>query len=302
MTPASLLGLALILVLAPALPALAARTTARLTGRRGAPLAQPYFDLARLMRKGSVYSDTTTWVFRLAPLLLVATAGIAAALLPLDGRRAPLSFGGDLVAFAGLLALGRYTLALAGLDTGSSFEGMGASRELTFASLTEPALFLSFAALALTTGSISMSGMLGGGAHLWAGAAATHAMVGASLFVLLLAEAGRGPIDDPSTHLELTMIQEVTVLDHGGPDLAFIQYGGALKFAIFGALVVGALTPRAALAPGAALALLVAGLAIVAVTVGAVESMLARLRLGSVPQLLIVASALSVLGLLLQMR
>ncbi len=303
MTNAAGAALFVILLMAPLLPALAAKTTAALTGRRGAPLLQLYRDLAKLARKGSVYSTTTTWVFRLAPLLLAGSAFIAALLLPLDGREAPVRFEGDLVAFAALLALGRFAFVLAGLDTGSSLEGMGASRDLAFSNLTEPALFMSFVALALTTGSLSLTGMLGAPlAGVWPQAAGTIVMVGASLFILLLAEAGRGPVDDPATHLELTMIHEVTALDHGGPDLALILYGGALKFALFGALVVGVFIPRANLAPLPSLALLIAGLAAVAVAVGFVESVMARLRLMSVAQLLMMATALPILGVLLRMR
>lgn len=303
MTGTNVVALAALLALAPALPALAAKTTARLTGRRGAPLLQPYRDLAKLVRKGSVYSPSTTWVFRLAPLLLVASGVVAALLLPLDGRRSLVEFEGDLVAFAALLALGRFAFVLAGLDTGSSFEGMGASRELAFSSLVEPGLFLSLVALALVTGRLSLSGMLGAPlAGIWQQAAATIAMVAASLFILLTAEAGRGPVDDPATHLELTMIHEVTALDHGGLDLAFVLYGGALKFALFAALVIGVLAPRALLDAPSSLAIFLAGLAAVSVLVGVVESVMARLRLGSVSQLLLLATALPLLGILLRMR
>jgi formate hydrogenlyase subunit 4 len=302
MTTHAMAALAALLVLAPALPALAAKTTARLTGRRGAPVHQLYLDLLKLVRKGSVYGDSTTWIFRLAPLLLVGTCLVAALLLPLDGRRAPIAFAGDLLAFAALLALGRFAFVLAGLDTGSSFEGMGASRDLAFSSLVEPGLFLSLTALALATGQLSISGMMGAPlADVWAQAAATIAMVAASLFILLTAEAGRGPVDDPATHLELTMIHEVTALDHGGLDLAFVLYGGALKFALFAALVVGVLAPRAWLGGPFSLAILVAGLAAVSVLVGVVESVMARLRLGSVSRWLLLASALPVLGILLRM-
>jgi formate hydrogenlyase subunit 4 len=303
MTPTSLLALLLVLALAPLLPGLSARTLAALTGRRGSPLLQPYADLARLLGKGTVTSVTTSWVFRLAPIAIPATALIASLLLPLDGRRAILAFPGDLLAFASLLALGRFALVLAGLDTGSSFEGMGASRELAFSSLTEPALLLGMAALSLVTGTLSLTGMLGVPlATDWAQAPATMVMVAVSFFLLLLAEAGRVPVDDPATHLELTMIHEVVILDHSGPDLALILYGGWLKFALFAVLATGALLPRASLTPASSLAVLVAGLLAVALLVGVVESVMARLRLARVPQLLLAASALAVLGVLLRVR
>ena len=300
MSPSSFAAAAVAVVAAPLLPGIAAKTTAALTGRRGAPVIQPLLDLFRLFRKGTVISVTTSWVFRAAPVVLPVASLTALTLLPLDGRRAIVSFPGDPLAFAALLALGRFAVVLGGLDTGSSFEGMGASRALFFSTLTEPLLLLAFSALALATGALSLDGMLGAaGAATWAHGSATLVMTSVSLFVLLLAEAGRVPVDDPATHLELTMIHEVIVLDHSGPDLALIQLGSALQFAAFGALIVGVLTPRASLPPVVAVVLLPLGLAAVAVAVGVVESIMARLRMERVPRLLLAASALSVLGVML---
>ena len=296
------MSLLVLLVLAPALPGVAAKTKAVLTGRRGAPVMQLYWDLFRLMRKGAVYSTTTTWMFRVAPVAGLVTPLLALGLLPLDGRRAPFGFTGDFVAFAALLALGRFTLVLAALDTGSSFEGMGASRDATFASLVEPALFLSFVVLALATGQFSLEGMLGGAQALpWGAAAPALTMVAVSLFFVLLTEASRVPVDDPATHLELTMIHEVTVLDYSGPDLALLLYGAALRMALFAALPVSVLASRAHLPVAAALGVLVAGLVTVAVAVGVVESSMARLRLSRVPQFLVAASVLASLGAILQL-
>lgn len=302
MTAWSLVSLLAVLVLAPALPGIAVKTKALLTGRRGAPTLQLYWDLLRLLRKGTVYSRTTTWVFGLAPLAGVVTPVLAACLLPLDGRDAVLSFAGDFVGFAALLALGRFTLVLAALDTGSSFEGMGASRDASFASLVEPALFLSFVVLALDSGSLSLSGMLGGAAVTsWGVAVPSLAMVAVSLFFVLLAEASRVPVDDPATHLELTMIHEVAVLDHSGPDLALLLYGGALRMAVFTALPVSVLVSRKGMAEPVALGVLAAGMLAVAVAVGVVESSMARLRLSRVPQFLVAASVLASLGVILKL-
>ena len=295
-----LVSLALLLLVAPLLPGVATRTRAFLTGRRGSPVLQLYFDLAKLWRKGVVYSTSTTWIFRLAPVAVTVTPILAACLLPLDGRQAVASFTGDLIAFAALLALGRFTLVLAGLDTGSSFEGMGASREVTFASFAEPALFLCFIALVQATGSLTLAGMLGAPlAGVWPASAPSLLLVGAALFAVLLAENSRVPVDDPATHLELTMVHEVIVLDHSGPDLALILYGSALKLALFAALMVGVLLPRAGLPPAAAPIALAAGLVAVAVLVGVVESVMARLRLDRVPQFLVAASALAFFGVVL---
>jgi formate hydrogenlyase subunit 4 len=303
MTGWALAGLGAMLALAPLLPGVAARTKALLTGRRGAPVWQLYRDLLRLWRKGAVYSTTTTWMFRLAPVAGVVTPVLATLLLPLDCRAAVLRFAGDFVAFAALLALGRFLLVLAALDTGSSFEGMGASRDAAFASLVEPALFLGFVVLALGTGQRSLSGMLGGdaGTLSWGAGAPSLAMVAVSLFFVLLAESSRVPVDDPATHLELTMIHEVAVLDHSGPDLALLLYGGALRMGLFAALPVGVLVSRAGLAGPLALGALLVGTVVVAVVVGVVESSMARLRLSRVPQFLVAASVLASLGVILQL-
>ncbi len=300
MTWTPLVALGTLLLVAPLLPGVAAKTKALLTGRRGAPVLQLYWDLQKLLGKGVVYSTTSTWLFRLAPVVVVATALLAACLVPLDGRHALVSFTGDLVAFAYLLGLGRFMLVLAGLDTGSSFEGMGASREVTFSAFAEPALFLCFTGLALATRDLSLTGMLGSPlAAAWPAAAPSVVMIGVSLFLVLLAETSRVPVDDPATHLELTMIHEVVVFDHSGPDFALLLYGSALKLALFGALLVGVLVPRAMLPGPAAIGLLVLGLVVVALLVGVVESMMARLRLSRVPQFLIAASVLASLGIIL---
>jgi formate hydrogenlyase subunit 4 len=290
------------LLLAPVLPGIVTRTKAVLAGRVGAPLLQPYHDLAKLLRKGAVYSTTTTWVFRLAPVAGLAALLVATGLMPLGGVRAPLAFAGDVLLFAALLGLARFATVLAALDTGSSFEGMGASREVTFAALAEPALLLGLAAVARATGGLSLSDMFAGVTEAaWLRAGPAFALLLAALLVVFLAENGRIPVDDPTTHLELTMIHEVMILDHGGVDLAFILYGSALKLWLLGALLVGLVPVRTGspwLDGGAA----VAGLAGVAVVTGVVESSMARLRLIHVPQLLIGAGVLSVLALALVLR
>jgi len=303
MTPSAIVSLVLVLVLAPALPGIANRVKSMLTGRRGAPVLQLYFDLWKLWRKGVVYSRTTTIVFRMAPVVVVVTALLAACFLPLDGATSPLGFAGDLVAFAGLLALGRFFLVLAAMDTGSSFEGMGASREVTLATFAEPALLLCLTVLVLATGDLRLQGMLGSPlATAWRSAAPSLLLGAASLFVLSLAETCRVPVDDPLTHLELTMIHEVMVLDHSGPDLALILYAGALKMAVFGSLIVRLLVGSVAVPAWAAPVLLLAGLGAYATVVGSVESGTARLRMNRVPQLLVVASAIAGIGLILQLR
>ncbi len=300
MTLASLIGFVLVLLVAPLLPGIATRTRGLLTGRRGAPTVQLYRDLAKLVQKGVVYSRTTTGVFRVGPIVVLTTSVAAATLLPLDGAHSLISFSGDLVAFAGLLGLGRFALVLAGLDTGSSFEGMGASREVMVSAFAEPALFLCFTVLVLVTGELSLAGMLGGPLdERWRSAAPSLVLAAAALFILTLAENSRVPVDDPATHLELTMIHEVIVLDHSGPELAMILWGSAIKLALFSALIVAVLLPRATWPAWQALAALLGGMLLVAVAIGVVESSMARLRMTRVPQFLVAASALAVFGVIL---
>jgi formate hydrogenlyase subunit 4 len=292
--------MALTVALAPALPGVATRTRSALTGRRGPPVLQLYFDLAKLARKRPVVSRATTWIFTLAPAIVVAATLIAATLLPLDGRSGMLRFSGDLVAFAALLAVGRFALMLASLDTGSSFEGMGASREAMVSTLVEPALFLAFVVLVIGTGDLSLSGLLGEPlARLWPRAAAALVLTAISVFLVLLAENARVPVDDPATHLELTMIHEVMILDHSGPSLALLLYGSALKMALFAAIVARLVVSRLAMPVAATVVVVAIGMVGVAAVVGVVESVMARLRLPRVPQFLVTASALSALALFL---
>lgn len=296
----SLISLIFLLALAPLVPGVATRTRAFLTGRKGAPAFQLYADLAKLWRRGVVYSTTTTAVFRVAPLAAAATAVAASLVVPLDGEAALVRFSGDVLAFAYLLGLGRFLLVLGALDTGSSFEGMGASREVTFASLVELGLFFGFAALGVATGALSLSGMFGivlGESSALAGPALV--MVAVALCGLLLAEGARVPVDDPATHLELTMIHEVMILDHSGPDLALLLYGSALKLALFGSLVVCLVVPRAGLPLPLWLLVLGTGLLGIGAAIGTVESAMARLRLPRVPLYIVGAAALAGFGLLL---
>jgi formate hydrogenlyase subunit 4 len=303
MSAAAILSLAAGLFLAPLVPGVINRTKAVFAGRNGQPLLQLYFDIWKLLGKGATYSRTTTWVFRAGPLIGLAAVLAALALTPLGPLPAAVRFPGDLWLFAYLLGLMRFMTVVAALDTGSAFEGMGASREVLFSALAEPALLLSLAALAVETHSLSVSSMLASlSAFTWVTQGPALALVAVALAVVLLAENARIPVDDPTTHLELTMIHEVMILDHGGPDLAFLLYGAALKLWVLGALLVGVLFPlRTGHALLDAVAFL-AGMLLVGVAVGVIESSMARLRLRRVPKLLIGATALAVLALVLVLR
>jgi len=293
----------LALALSPLMPGVINRTKAWFAGRRGPPVLQAYYDLSKLLRKGAVYSRTTTWMFRAGPIVGLAAMLLTTALVPLGGEPAPLAFTGDLILLAYVLGLMRFFIVVAALDTGSSFEGMGASREVTFSALAEPALLLGLAAVARLTGTLSLSGMSGAvSLETWRQAGPVLALVTAALMVVLLAENARIPVDDPNTHLELTMIHEVMVLDHSGPDLAFILYGAALKLWVLAALLVGLLIPVRTGNPWLDVAAALAEIFAVAVAVGVVESSMARLRLVRVPQLLVGAGALAALALILTLR
>ena len=292
-----------ILLVPPLLLGVINQTKARFAGRRGQPLLQPYFDLLRLFRKGMVLSRTTTWVFRAGPVVGLATALVAALLLPLGGPAGPITFEGDLILLCYVLGLGRFFTVLAALDTGSAFEGMGASREATFSALAEPALFLGLLAFVRRTGELSLSGMFSSPQSvLWSAAGAPLLLVAASLLILLLAENSRVPFDDPNTHLELTMVHEVMVLDHSGPAFGLILYGASIKLFVFAALLVRIIVPFAWLPGWAGWPVLIVASLVVAIVVGVIESAIARLRLLQVPRLLISAALLSGFGLVLAVR
>lgn len=300
MSAAPALSALLAVGLSPLLLGVISRTKALVAGRTGQPLLQPYHDLRRLLGKGAVYSDTATWIFRAGPPVGLAAVILASLLIPLGGAPALVAFPGDFLVVAGLLGLMRFFTVIAALDTGSSFEGMGASREVQFSALAEPALLLGLGALATETGQPSLSGIASSlGAGAWSSGAASLALVAAALFIVLLAENARIPVDDPATHLELTMVHEVMVLDHSGPDLAFIQWAAAIKLWLFGALLAVVLVPVHTGAALLDLAIAVGGLFAAAVAVGLVESSMARLRLARVPQLLLGACMLSAVALAL---
>jgi formate hydrogenlyase subunit 4 len=270
-------------------------------GRKGPPLLQLYFDLAKLFRKGMVISQTTTWVFIAGPIIGLIVALLASAVVPLGSKVAPLHFAGDFILFAYLFSLGRFFTASAALDTGSAFEGMGAAREVTFSTLAEPVLFCGFIALAKLSSSLSMSDMFGGGAY-GPGAAAVLLLIAVTLFVVLLVENSRIPFDDPNTHLELTMIHEVMVLDHSGPLFGLILYGAAIKLFVLSALVVGVLTPPAMRGGALGWTWMIGGVFAVSIAVGLIESGMARLRLTNIPRLLVGAFIVSLFAVVLVIR
>jgi formate hydrogenlyase subunit 4 len=292
-----LIHISVVLGLSPLLLGIIGKTKAFFAGRWGPPLLQPYYDIGKLFRKGNVYSTTTTWIFQAAPLVSVSTALVSSILMPMGGLKAPLPFWGDVLLFAGLYGLARFIMIIAALDTGSSFEGMGASREATFSCLAEVVLFLNFITLALLSKSVILSQMVGGDILSSTDGPVLLLMSG-SYFMVLLTENARIPVDDPATHLELTMIHEVMVLDHSGWDLGFFLYASAIKLFVLGALLINILLPSRNQSVVIQTMEFFVGMMVLALSIGIVESCMARLRLNRIPQLLMAAFVLALVGLL----
>jgi len=285
----------------PLLLGVITKTKAAFAGRRGAPYLQVYYDMFKLLQKNSVYSETTTWVFKAGPVITLSATFIAAMLVPLGNHSAPVSFSGDMLLFAYLLALTRFFTTIAALDTGSSFEGMGAAREVTYSCLAEPALFFALITLARISGSLSLTGMLTfSSPSTWAGAITILLTV--SLFIVLLVENCRIPFDDPNTHLELTMVHEVMVLDHSGPVFGYILYAAAMKLFLFGAVFLNIALPFRTGNAFVDWLFFIVGILTLAVAVGVTESVMARLRLTQIPLMLITAIVFSAFSTILIFR
>lgn len=287
-----MLRLALWLLLAPLLPGIINRVKAWVAGRRGPPVLQLYYDLARLWQKGVVMSALASPGFVAGPAVAWVALTGAALLMPLGPAGAAFSFRGDVLMLIYLLALARFCTAWAAMETGSAFEGMGAAREVSYAVLAEAAIITAVLSLSVQTGSVSLVTMLSPSA----GAGAV--LLAAGLFTVLLAENCRVPFDDPNTHLELTMIHEVMVLDHSGPPLAVILHGASMKLLLFAVLLVQAVLPMGDMSPLAAVSALAGGVLAVTVGVGLIESLMARLAFRRVPLLLTTAFLLCLFALL----
>ena len=287
-----LLRLGCWLLLAPLLPGIINKVKAWVAGRRGPPVLQLYYDLAKLWKKGVVMSTLASPAFVMLPAVAWVAVFGAAMLVPLGPAGAGLSFRGDALLMLYLLALARFCTAWAAMETGSAFEGMGAVREVSYAVLAEAAMVAAVLSLSVQTGSISLVTMLAPSVGACAG------LLAAGLFIVLLAENCRVPFDDPNTHLELTMIHEVMVLDHSGPPLAAILHGAAMKLLLFAVVLAQAVLPMDQLRPLGAAGLLAGSVLLVTVAVGLVESLLARFAFRRVPLLLTTAFLLCLFALL----
>jgi formate hydrogenlyase subunit 4 len=270
------------------------RTKSVFSGRKGPGIFQPMRDIWRLLRKESIYSKTTSIIFRIAPDIYFASVLIAIMLIPFGNQRGIFSFNGDFVFFAYLLGLGKFFSIIGALDTGSSFEGMGASREALYSLLAEPAFFLLIGSLSLLTGYTSFTDVF---ASIHFGSYISYAIGTLASFVLILVamiENSRMPVDDPKTHLELTMIHEVMILDNSGFDLGLILYAANLKFAMYGAIIANLF-----LTPGNewyySVPIFIGVQILFAIIVGTIESFIARFRMNHNPQFIFTITSVSLL-------
>jgi len=285
------------IALAPLVPGVINKVKAWVAGRRGPPLLQLYYDLHKLWRKGVVAGDLASPAFLLAPAVAWTAVLAAAVLIPLGkGGGAVPGFTGDAILALYLLALARFCTGWAAMETGSAFEAMGVAREVSYAVLSEAALVAALVSLAVQSGTFSLTSML------VPSPGAAPALLAAGLFIVLLAENCRVPFDDPATHLELTMVHEVMVLDHSGPPLAAILHGAAMKLLLFAVLLVSIIIPMESLPPAGAAAALAGGVLAVAAGVGLAESLMARLAFRRVPLLLTTAFLLCVFAFLAAWR
>jgi formate hydrogenlyase subunit 4 len=278
---------------------------AKLQNRRGARIWQPYLDLRKFLGKDMVLSEHASWIFSAAPFVVFISALLVGLMVPMVSTDAPLSLFGGALAAIGLLALGRFFLALGGLDPGSAFGGMGSSREMTIAAVAEPAMMLAIFTVAITAGSTDLSQIVraaqGPG---WAVLNPTHALAFVALFIVLLAETGRIPVDNPATHLELTMIHEAMILEYSGRYLALMEWGASIKQLVLMALVlniflpIGMGTDWSAGSVSLSLVWLIGKLLVLSAAVVLVETTNAKLRLFRVPDLLSAAFVLATLALL----
>ncbi|HZP38937.1 MAG TPA: NADH-quinone oxidoreductase subunit H [Methylomirabilota bacterium] len=294
----------LCLAVAPGLIGLIRWLKARMQNRRGSPVWQPYLDLRKLLAKETVVSVNASWLFRLAPYVVFTSTAAVTFLLPVLAVPLPLDPVGDLLVVVYLLLLGTFFLALAGLDPGSAFGGMGASREMTVAALAEPSIAVAMFALALGAGSTNLGEIVARAMARPADAVSPgYLLAFTALFIVTLAETGRLPVDNPATHLELTMIHEAMVLEYSGRYLALIEWAAALKLLVFFTLLANLFVPwgvATTLGPGALLlaaVTYVAKLAVLAAAVAVFETRVAKLRLFRVPELLSVSFVLALLAI-----
>jgi formate hydrogenlyase subunit 4 len=288
-----MLSLILILVASVFFTGIVVRTKSIASGRKGPGILQPIKDVIRLFKKGAVFSETTSFIFQIAPTIYFSSIIMAMLVVPFGQNKGIISFNGDFIFFAYVLALGKFFNIISALDTGSSFEGMGASREALYSMFAEPAFFILMGSLSILTGYSSFHEIF---SALHLGSYVSYAIATLATFVLLMVamiENSRMPIDDPKTHLELTMVHEVMILDNSGFDLGLIITAGYLKFAIFGALIFNLFVGMVEYQYAIPLFLVIQVL--MAVTVGLIESFMARFRMSHNAQFIVALTSVALL-------
>jgi formate hydrogenlyase subunit 4 len=300
------LQMTLVLLLAPLLTGIVRKVKARLTRRQGASIFQPYRDLLRLMRKEVVLAENASWLFRAAPYLIFAATWVAAALVPTFATGLYFSWTADLIAIVALLGSARFYQALAGMDVGTSFGGIGSSREVMIASFAEPAMLLTVFTLALVAGSTQLSTVVAMMSSTHVGLRVSLGMALFAMIMVAIAENGRVPVDNPATHLELTMVHEAMVLEYSGRHLALIEFAASLKLLVYCSLIGCVFLPWGIAAANAGpLAYLLGGaiylgkLVVLGFLLALFETAIAKMRVFRVPQFLGAALMLSLLGTLL---
>jgi formate hydrogenlyase subunit 4 len=293
-----------IIAFAPLLSGMMKKVKAFFQIRKGPSIFQPYYDIAKLLRKDSVVSENASWIFHAAPVISFVAILTAGLLIPIYISNMPFSFAGDLIAVVYLLALARFFTALASLDTGSSFGGMGGSREMFVASMVEPAMMLSIFAIALNVGSTNLSYISQAVSSMGLAAVSPyHLLAFAALFIIAIAETGRIPVDNPATHLELTMIHEAMILEYSGKQLALVELGAMMKQLLVFSLLANIFFPwgiaSGETSGGIAMALIafVIKIAILGAAMAMVETSTAKWRMFRLPDLLSVSLMLSFLAL-----
>ena len=291
----SVIFLILAILLAPFYSALILKVKAFFGGKKGPPLLINYFTLIKLLKKGSVYSTSTTMLFKLGPMVSLGGALVALMFLPVAGQGALFSFNGDVVFILYLLGLGRFFTIAAAMDTASPFEGMGAAREAYFPIICEATLFMVLILFYLLTGELQLAAYFSGDQPmtLWQAAGSPLLFVVIAFFIILLTENSRVPVDDPATHLELTMIHEVMVLDHSGPDFGLIELGSFCKLFFYASIIATLVTPFNLGHPILNMGMYLAALLAVYMAVGVIESVIARYRMDLVPKFLLTSFALA---------
>jgi formate hydrogenlyase subunit 4 len=296
----------IVLLLAPMLTGLVRKIKARMLRRAGPTVLQPYRDLVRLMRKEVVLAESASWLFRIVPYLIFAATWVAASLVPTFRTGLLFSWSADLIAIIALLGSGRFFLALAGLDVGTSFGGIGSSREVMIASLAEPAMIMIVFTLALIAGSTQLSTMAGFMVSPTVGLRVSLGLALIALIMVAIAENARIPVDNPSTHLELTMVHEAMVLEYSGRHLALIELSAALKLLLYVSLIACVFAPWGLAGPGADAGALAVGalaylgkLAVGGFLLAVFETSIAKMRVFRVPEFLGAALMLGLLATLL---